>query len=311
MVQFLDDNTKFDILPNAVRQTLEFGPTRFFTTLTPGLNIAQLEASLNAGNALFGNAQVVHAMLFNAEAIVVSAKDGAPRFPEIDLRSRFDFGFVQGIKMSDFRVEFWGRFKGHGRTITHISMPNSFEIDTHPLSQPFTRVEAERFEIINVTQAASKFNFLKVRVEGADHPLLSFSHTIDHPTHGSSAPNLVRQVSFKNEFRTIFCLREKKTGDFTPISSTGWTIQFNHVVSYTQNGANQVVADNSPGASIPRKGNPANIDAVDRSILGMAKAGAPLLTPAILAARFATGSSRRTVTPIAENEELPGSNFFT
>jgi hypothetical protein len=241
---------------------------------------------------------------------VVAPKEGSQRFPEIDLRNKFDFGFVQGLKASDLHLDFWGRFKTHGRTITHISMPNIFEVDTHPLSQPFTRVASGRFEIKNITQAGSKFNFLKVIAEGADHPMYSFSHTIDHPIFGPSVKNFLRQVTFKTELRTIFCFREKKTGEFSPISSTVWTIHFNHIVRYTNNGQNRVVTDQSPGVFIPRKGLPSNIDTTDRRILAMAKAGTPFLTPAILQGRFALGSPNRTVTALEENDEFDP-NFFT
>lgn len=308
-LQFLDKFHKFNIdFPQPARQGLEFGNKFFFTTLVAGEPIAVIEQSMLGGAALFNNPVLGSALFFHAECIVFSPKAGAPQFPEIDLQNRFDFGFVQGIRDSDLHLDFWGRFAEHGRTVVHINMPNSFEVDTDPAAQPFTRVAGSRFKIKNVTETNSQFNFLKVSADFSDHPLYVFDHTLIHKN--NRQPNFLRSIDFTRTFHTIFCFREKRTGDFTAISSSIWDIRYNQELSYlNKDPTNRKITDKVTGHVFASGGSPSTVGATDRQILAMAKAGSPFVNRTIAASRMAANAPGRTVTTEDKNGDFVQSFF--
>lgn len=309
MLKFDDTRHKFTVASGNVRQQLEFGNRLFFTTLTGGMPIQALEQVLLTGGSLFGSSLVFPALSFHAESVVLMPKATSAQFPEQQLMGGFEFGFVQGLKSMDLHLEYWGQIALNGRSILHISMPNVFEVDTDASTLPWTRVAASRFEIRNVTQAASQFNALMVSSDFTDHPMYTFGHTVQHtlPTN-VIVPHFIRQVRFRRVFKTIFCFRNKKDGTFTPISSTDWAIDYNHVVSYSQNGTTRTVTGTT-NPSFPSSGSPSNIDATDRQIMGMAKAGAPLFTQPLLQTRLGPSGSR-TVTKEDTNADFVAS-FWT
>jgi hypothetical protein len=205
---------------------------------------------------------------------------------------------VQGLKSGNLNLEYWGQIPTNGRSHLHISMPGTFEVDTDGAMQPFTHVATGRFEIINVTQSASQFNSLRVSSDFVDHPLYTFVHTVQHSLPNNvTVPHFIRAVSFKREFRTIFCVRDKKDGTFTAISSTDWAIEYRHQVDYRNNGATKMPVS-AVSLKFPSGGNPSNINEIDREMMAMAKAGAPLVTQSILQARLGPGGTR---TPTREN----------
>ena len=221
----------------------------------------------------------------------------------------FEFGFVQGLKSLDVHLDYWGQIAANGRSVLHISLPNVFEIDTDAAIQPWTRTSASRFQLRNVTQKASKFNALGISSDFTDHPMYVFAHTVQHtlPTN-VVVPHFIRSVGFKREFRTIFCARSKKDGTFTPISSTVWIIDYDHTVDYSQNGANRTVTT-SVSTKFPSGGSPSNVNATDRQIMAMAKAGSPLVTHELITKRL-QDKSLRTVTEEDTNADFV-SSFWT
>ncbi len=292
MLKLLESAHKFTVAAGNTRPQLEFGNRLFFTTLVGGMPIQQMEQLLATGGSLFSSGLVFPALSFHAECVVLMPKATSAQFPEQQLRGGFDFGFVQGLKTLDVHLEYWGQIAANGRSVLHINMPKVFEVDTDTSIQPFTRAEASRFDIRNVTQAASTFNSLKVSSDFVDHPMYTFVHTVQHTLPSSvTVPHFIRLVTFRREFRTVFCFRDKKDGAFTPISATEWAISYNHVVSYSQNGATRTVVS-SVTQTFPSGGSPSVVNDTDRTILAMAKAGTPLMTPAILQTRLGPGGSR-------------------
>lgn len=308
-MNFLESGHVFTVAAGNSRQQIVFGNRFFFTTLATGMPVQAMEQAIVSGGTLFGSGLIFPAISFHAECIILSPKGTSAVSPEIELRRDFDFGFVQGLKSLDIHLEYWGQIQANGRTILHIDMPNIFEVDTDTAISPFTTVAASRFEISNVTQPTSQLNALKVSSDFFDHPMYTFSHTMRHrlPTN-VDVQHFIRSVTFKREFRTIFCFRSKKDGNFTPISSTDWDINYSHTVSYADNGTTRSVTEGT-SHTFPSRGSPSNIDATDRRIMAMAKAGAPLMTPAILQARLAQASSR-TVTRENTNPDFT-SSFWT
>jgi len=174
-------------------------------------------------------------------------------------------------------------------------MPQVFEVDTDAGIQPWTRTAATRFELRNVTQAASQFNALRISSDFTDHPMYTFAHTVQHSLPSNVAvPHFIRRVSFQRAFRTIFCARSKKDGSFTPISSTDWTIDYDHTVNYSQNCASRTGTSNV-STTFPGGGSPSNVNAADRQIMAMAKARSPLIAQQVLATRLGP-TGLRTVT---------------
>src|SRR5215208_864218 len=139
MLTFDDARHNFTVASNA-RQQLEFGNRFFFTTLTGGMPIQTLEQALLNGASLFGSSLIFPALSFHAESVVLMPKATSAQFPEQQLLGGFEFGFVQGLKSMDVHLEYWGQVAANGRSILHISMPNVFEVDTDPSTQPWTRV---------------------------------------------------------------------------------------------------------------------------------------------------------------------------
>ena len=302
-MNFLDSAHKFTVTAGNVQQ-IEFGNRLFFTTLATGLPVQLMEDTLAAGGALFGNNLVFPAISFHAECVVLMPK-GTPA-PDIQLRNDFDFGFVQGLRTGDIYMEYWGQVQANGRTVVHIGMPNTFEVDTDTTIKPFTSAASSRFEVRNVSEPGGQLDALKVSSDFHDHPLYIFPRTVRHtlPTN-VAVPHFLRWVSCKREFQTIFCFRNKRDGSFTPISATAFDINYNHTVSYSGNGATPtVVASVAP--AFPRAGSPSQIDATVRDIMNMAKNGSPLLTPAVLHNRL-TGSASRTVTTEDTNSSYSSS----
>lgn len=309
MLTFLDSGHKFTVAAGNARQLLEFGNRLMFTTLAAGMPVQSMEQVLANGGSLFASGLIFPAISFHAECIVLMPKETSAQFPELQLRNDFDFGFVQGLKTFDVHLEYWGQIQANGRSILHINMPRVFEVDTDTSIQPWTRAASSRFEIRNMTQAASKFNSLRVSSDFVDHPLYTFVHTVQHtlPT-GVEVPHFIRAVVFRREFRTIFCFRNKKDGSFTSISSTDWAINYNQTVSYSQNGAARTPV-NKVGLSFPSGGSPSNVNETDRQIMAMAKAGSPLMTPAVLQTRLGPAGSRN----VTRNNTNPDfvSSFWT
>jgi hypothetical protein len=275
----IDDSSHhffIDVISPPLRQGLEFGPANFFATLIGGLPIAALEANLAGGVPLFNNINVVPAVSFTAECVVLMLKTESPQFPEQFILGNFEFGFIQGLKASNLHMDFWGRYAAHGRTVMDIAMPNAFQVDTDPAILPWTRISAKRFSVKNVTMATSKFNSLKISATFSDHPMYVFGHTVTNQN--NSVPNFLRSVSFRREFETVFCFREKKTGDFTPVSTANWLIHYNHQVVNTGNGTGRTVTELANNHRFPTGGSPSDIGATARSLMTSAKAGAPITT---------------------------------
>jgi hypothetical protein len=168
--------------------------------------------------------------------------------------------------------------------------------------QPWTHAATGRFKVTNVTKPGASSLRFKAEADFADHPMLMFPHTIaSHTT--PALRRFLRWVTFTIDFRTIFCFRDKSDGSFTPISATAWRVHFDHLVSYTGDGANRTV-DNRVGApQFPRGGSPSDVKQTDRDILAMAKGGSPFSTPAVLNQRL-TDAARRT-----ETDETPNADF--
>jgi hypothetical protein len=306
MLRFDDDRHKFTVAAGNSRPQLEFGNRLFFTTLAAGLPIQNLEQVLQAGGTLFGSGLVFPALSFHAEGVVLMPKATSAQFPEQQLMGEFEFGFVQGLKSLDVHLDYWGQVAANGRSTLHINLPQVFEVDTDASIQPWTRVSASRFELRNVTQAASQFNALKISADFTDHPMYVFVHTVQHTLSTNLVvPHFIRSVSFKREFRTIFSARNKKDNSFTPISSTAWIIEYDHTVNYSQNGATRTVTSNVT-TRFPSGGSPSNVNTTDRQIMGMATAGSPLVTQQLISTRLGpTGS--RTVTRENTNADFVSS----
>lgn len=287
MVTFRQDGHKFQVIPQSPAQRLEFGNRLFFTSLTGGVPILDLETAILAGS-LFNSGLLPPALLFHAECVALLSKNEEP-FQEAQFRRKFDFGFVQGIKESNVHLEYWGRVKNFGRTILDLAMPNAFEVDTDASTQPWTRIASTRFEIKDITTVGSAGTSLRISSDFDDHPMYLLPHTIRHLNNGQ--PNLLRRITFRREFRTIFTFQDKVQGDFTPISSTDWDVRYDQIVNYTDNGATRSVTDLNAGHIFPRGGNPANVNATDREIMGIAKRGNPFNTPPVLQARISGQSA--------------------
>lgn len=277
--------------------SLDFGNQLMFTSLVTVPGVPAIEASVAAGTPLFGSGLVPNAVMFFASC-VVTGRDKKP-LSAAQLSADFEFGFVQGILHTDIHLDYWGQRKSNGRSVLHITMPGTFEVDTDPATQPWTRVASRRFKVEQAPPKSGRPAGLKVSASFDDHPVYIFRHTV---TEGG-VPRFLRSVSFRRVFRTVFCFRDKTTGDFEAVSSTDWQIKFNHVVSYSNNGATRSVTDNSGGNTFPVGGNPANVNADDRSLMKMAKAGSPLHTPATLSARLGPAGPR-TITKEDTNNDF-------
>ncbi len=299
MLDFDENAHKFTVAAQSPQLSIEFGPKLFFTSLTAGLPADQLEATLAAGSAAFNNFLVFPALLFNAEAVALVPRGADAVAAEVRFRNNFEFGFVQGTAFPSLHLEYWGRTREAGRTIVHIDMPLGFEVDTDPLIQPWTRAASRRFKVRNVTTTASVPLRMKVEADFADHPMVVLPHTIGAP------PNqrFLRWVNFTRDFRTIFALRDKSNGSFSAISATQWRVKFDHLIRYSGNGANRIVDNRVGPPNFPRGGTPSNVEARDRNILGMAQAGAPLVTVSTLNTRL-HDPARRT-----ETDETPNPGF--
>lgn len=297
-----DENAHhFTVTPQSPQLALEFGPRLFFTSLTTGLPADQLDAALAAGQSAFNNLLVFPALLFHAEAVVLVSQGTNAIAAEVKFRSSFEFGFVQGTSFPSIHLEYWGSTAAAGRTIVHIGMPLGYEVDTDPLTQPWTHIAANRFKATNVTAKPAGPLRLKIESEFSDHPMVVLKHTI------GTAPNqrFLRWVKLTRDFRTIFCAREKATNTFLPISATNWRISFDHWVRYTGNGANRTVDNKVGPPNFPRGGTPSNIEQTDRDVVAMAQRGAPFVTHATLFTRLTSASNR------TETDETPNTAFDT
>jgi hypothetical protein len=302
MLNFDDDAHKFQVTPQSPQLALEFGTRMFFTSLTTGLLVAQLEATVAAVGTGFNSFLVFPALLFHAESVALVPPTPNAGAAEARFRSNFEFGFVQGARWGDVHLEYWASTAALGRTIVHISMPNTFEVDTETSVQPWTHAATGRFKVTNVTKRGAGSLAFKAEADFGDHPMLVFPHTIaSHTT--PALQRFLRWVTFTIDFRTIFCFRDKSDGSFTPISATEWRVHFDHLVSYTGNGANRAVNNRVGDPNFPRGGNPSIVNQTDRDILAMAKRGSPLLTPGLLQQRL-TNAALRT-----ETDETPNADF--
>ena len=284
MLNFDDDAHEFHVdLPAPATVGLDFGNRLFVTSMVTLPNMVAIETALAARTPLFNSGLVPDAILFFASSVVVG-KDNRP-LNEAQLKAGFEFGFVQGIQSFDIHLDYWGQRKSNGTTAVHIGMPATFEVDTETSIQPWTRIASKRFKVERAPPRAGKPAGLKVSAGFSDHPLYFFPHTI---TNAASVTRFLRFISTKRVFRPIFCFRDKATGDFEAISSSVYVIQYRHQISYSDNGATRTVIDNAAPHVFPSGGNPANINADDRQLMTMAKAGSPLMTPQVLSTRLHT-----------------------
>jgi hypothetical protein len=296
MLSFVEGAHKFEVIPQSARQGLEFGARRLWTTLTTGLPIDQLEQSTSAGNSLFSNGLVFPALSFHAECLVKS-----PQLSEGQFRAQFDFGFVQGLKASTVVLEYWGRTREQGRTVIHFGMPNTFEVDTHPASMPWTRIPATRFDIKRGTGGPSGAN-LKIEADMTDHPLYSFDHTVRHAHNGQE--NFLRSIFFKRQFRTVFCFQNRASRDFTAINATEWNVHYDMVVNYSQGGGLRTVTDKVLDHRFPRGGSPSLVGRTDVELLEMAKRGAPIVTSQTIQSRLSLNAPDSGLTTEDTNPEF-------
>jgi hypothetical protein len=292
MLDFDEDAHKFTVTPQSPQLAIEFGPKLFFTSLTTGLPAEALERSLAAGVAAFNNFLVFPAPLFDAEAVAL-----VPRGAEARFRGNFEFGFVQGTTFPSVHLEYWGKTREEGRSIVHIQMPLTFEVDTDPITQPWTRVASGRFKVTNLTSTAAGPLRLKVEASFADHPMIVMPHTIGTPPQ----QRFLRWVKYNRDFRTIFAVRDKSTRSFDAISATRWRVPFDHLIRYI---SGSPTVDNRVGPpNFPRGGTPSDIQAADRDILRMATSGGPFVTVATLNARLHDPTFR------TETDETPNADF--
>jgi hypothetical protein len=296
MLDFDDNAHKFQVTPQSPQLALEFGATLFFTSLTTGMPINELEA---AGTSKFNSFLVFPALSFHAEAIALVPRVPNAAAAEVQFRRKFEFGFVQGTTLPSVHLEYWGKTRADGRSIVHISMPPTFEVDTDPSTQPWTRTASSRFKVTNVTKHPSGPMRFKIEADFADHPMVMLPHTIGTP----SLQRFIRWVRFTRDFRTIFCVLDKPAGSFDAISATQWRVPFDHLVSYTGGGSNRKVDNRAGSPNFPRGGSPSDVHGPERDILAMAGRGAPLVTAAVLDARF-KDPARRT-----ETDETPNADF--
>src|ERR1700682_84904 len=98
MLDFDESAHKFQVVPQTPQLALEFGTRLFFASLTTGLPVTELEASLAAGGAAFNSFLVLPALLFFAEAVALVPQGSNPQAAEGHFRRNFEFGFVQGIR---------------------------------------------------------------------------------------------------------------------------------------------------------------------------------------------------------------------
>jgi hypothetical protein len=282
LLNFDDSSHKFFVdTIEAPHDMIEFGNTRFWTSIIRIPDVAALEQSLAAGTPLFNNGLVPPGLLFHAECVIKN-------ITEAELRTRFEFGFIQGIRQNDIHLEYWGQRAEMGRAILHISMPQTFQLDTDPAIQPWTKFASQRFAITRLNNLP---NVLKVTSSFKDHPLLSFNHTLIET---SGQIHFIRFLSQKTDFRTIFSFRDKTTGTFEGISSSDWALEFKHTVTYSNNGGTRKVTRIGGTHLIPKGGSPSNVNATDRQIMDMAKAGTPILSPDGLSALLQDRGRRQT-----------------
>ena len=300
MLTFDEDAHQFSVTyPSPSKVNLDFGPTKVFVSMATVPNVALIETTVAGGKPLFNSGLIPPAIRFSASCLVLGKeKGGALTAPQ--LLSGFEFGFVQGIQQTDVVFEYWGQRAGHGRIVIVITMPGTLEVDTDTGITPWSRAAATRFRVEKGPAAPGKSAGLLVSAEFEDHPLFHAAHTI---TAGDDPSRYLRSITSKRMFRTVFCYRDKGTKKFEAISSTDWKIEHQHLVKYADKGKTRTVIDKVVGHFFPRGGSPSNVSLEDRKLMGMAKAGAPLLTPAILADRFGPGSAR-TITVEEKNSEF-------
>jgi hypothetical protein len=292
---------------------LSFSTNKVWLALTDNVPVSQLESAANVGST-FDSVLIPSVILFTAECVILIPKAGNPSFSETELRSRFDFGFVQGILERQIHVDFWGRQKNHGRTILNISMPNTFEVDTEDSIKPWTRVRTSRFSVTRISPFDKTFHKFKISAKFGDHPMLQFNHTVANrgPANDQSPiKNFVRSVSSFRSFRTIFCFKDLTTNKFDSISSTEWSVTYNHTVTYRENSDGSLQRTVSgPGGKerIPSGGSPSNVGRQDNDILRMAEVGNPLETPPVLSSRLAD-AARRTITVETVNNDFDPAFF--
>lgn len=299
MLSFDDDAHKFQVVPQSPQLTLEFGSKLFFTSLTTGLPAAQLEASLATDQAAFNSPLVFPALLFFAKAVALVPRGANASAAEAQFRRNFEFGFVQGTRFPSVHLEYWGKTGAAGRSIVHIDMPLDFEVDTDPMTQPWTRIASSRFKVTNETKGASGPLRFKVEAEFQDHPMLILPHTIGR----LASERFLRSITFTRDFRTIFCYRDKSDSSFNAISATRWTIPFNHFVSYTGGGSTRNIDNRVGPPNFPSGGSPSDVQLEDHRILSMAKSGSPIVTVNILNTRMKDPGVR------TETDETPNADF--
>ncbi|MBC8129425.1 MAG: hypothetical protein H7Y08_03775 [Rhizobiaceae bacterium] len=284
-----DDPQFFDVISLQPKADVLFGEKFAFAVMDPATDISLLE-----GPALFNVAGNRTSINFHASHVVLFPKKDFPALSAPELKTRFDFGFVQGIRQTTLVVQYWGEHRGHGRTILAINGSNGFEVDTTDATKPFTTFAAGRFTATPHLPQKAGFHAFKIGAKFGDGPLWRLRHTIDSKSNSSSAmmsvKHYIRSISTERYFVSIFCGREKSTGDFTAISATEWQVVHRHTIDYTVKPDGSLArAVSGPAGSFPKGGNPASIGPVHKQILAMAKAGAPLLTPVVLDNRVNAG----------------------
>jgi hypothetical protein len=313
MPTFDDNAHKFFVDSPFWSAGISFSPNKAWMTLTDGVPVGLLESAAGIGST-FDSPLVPNVILFTAECVLLVPKSGSPTFSESDVRSKFDFGFVQGILERDIHVDFWGRQKNHGRMILHISMPNAFEVDTEETIKPFTRVRASRFSVTRINPFDSKFHRFKIISKFGDHPMLQVNHTVGNKGQANDQPpikNFIRSVTSSRSFRTIFCFKDRSTNKFDSISSTEWSVVYNHTVSYLEKSdgsLERTVSGPNGKLGVPSGGNPSNVSRQDNDLLRMAEVGSPFESPSVLSSRLAD-ASRRTITVESVNNDFDPSFF--
>ncbi|MFM0202607.1 hypothetical protein PQR53_22350 [Paraburkholderia fungorum] len=138
-----DENAHhFTVKPQSPQLALEFGARNFYTSLTTGLPVNQIDAGLAAGQSAYNNFLVYPALQFHAEAVLLVPQGTNPSAAEARFCSSFEFGFVQATSFPSIHLEYWGSTAAAGRTMVHIDMPPGYEVDTDPVTKPWTHIAA-------------------------------------------------------------------------------------------------------------------------------------------------------------------------
>ncbi len=286
-----------------------------------GLSEAE-QTAIETASATFNSGVVPPAITISAACTLNFPKSKAGGLSSANIlnkiKTEFEFGLVQGLKSHNMLFEFWGRTADDGKTFRFVGMPNVFEIDTTTLTKPWTRTAATRSKIIDISGIAGPDIFTyRVFSEMADHPLWIFGSRVpfEHPTKHRIA-HILRRVTAKREFRTMFAFREKSTNKVEGICSMAWEIVHAHNVSYVEtvsgSGSSLQVTAVSTGGQPPRPGSgtASDIGEEERRLLKNAFGSGPFLTPESLNV-WLNDANHVTVTQEATNAEFDVNFYVT